>query len=43
MEATDLTQKLSKPRRNRRKRFRRTMESLYRKSLEESSERASSN
>jgi hypothetical protein len=43
MEATDLTQKLSKPRRNRRKRFRRTMESLYKKSLEESSGIASSN
>jgi hypothetical protein len=43
MEATDLTKILSKPRRSRRQRFHRMMESLYRKSLEGSSERASSN
>jgi hypothetical protein len=43
IEATDLTEKLSKPRRNRRKRFHRMMEILYRKSVEQSSEKASSN
>jgi hypothetical protein len=44
IEANDLTQKLlNKPKRNRRKRFHRMMEILYKKSLEESSEKATSN